>query len=308
MPANPLVILHKQLGDVLLLEPALAKLAAARGRPVTLATRPGFATMLGLMENVQPLAPGLFRRASEVISFGPRPRAGLLTLSTWAPEKRLIVLHERHLRPWHRLVYTTECRAIVGAGIYRAKYFFDAMPVESGMAFRPPRLRHPPREWLPQGMPERYVLIHTTSAWPEKSWSTEAWAHTLEELARQGMGPFVITGGNADWEREYVAGIERACSVPLINLCGKTGLDAYLAVVANADILLGIDGSSAHLANAFGVPTLTLFGPSSRKTWHYPSDTSIALDASDFSDAVPPSVAAIPAEAVIQKVKLLHRI
>jgi ADP-heptose:LPS heptosyltransferase len=152
------------------------------------------------------------------------------------------------------------------------------------------------------------VLIHTTSAWPEKSWSAQAWAHTLAELAGQAMGPFVLTGGNAAWEREYVADIERACSAPLINLCGKTGLQAYLAVVANADMLLGIDGSSAHLANAFGVPTLTLFGPSNPKTWHYSSETSIALDAREFTDATPPPVAAIPAEAVVQKAKMLNRV
>jgi hypothetical protein len=291
----------------LLLEPALAKLAAASGSNVTLATRPGFAPMLALMENVQPLAPGLFRRASKVISFGPRPRAGVLALSTRAPEKRLIVLHERHLRPWHSFVFTTGCRAVSGSGIYRARYFFDVMPVKSAMAFRSPRLCHPPHAWLPQNLPERYVLIHTTSAWPEKSWTAEAWAQTLDELHRQGMGPFVITGGNAEWELKYVADIERACSVPLINLCGKTSLDAYLAVVANAEILLGIDGSSAHLASAFGVPALTLFGASSRKTWHYPSDTSIALDASDFTDTSPTPVAAIPVEAVVQKVKILNK-
>ena len=46
----PLVIFRKQLGDVLLLEPALAKLAASTGGSVMLATRPGFEPLLELME------------------------------------------------------------------------------------------------------------------------------------------------------------------------------------------------------------------------------------------------------------------
>lgn len=303
---SPLVIYHKQLGDVLLLEPALAKLSAACGQSVALATRPAFASMVSLMDQVHIAESGLFRRASEVISFGPRPHACLIALSTCAPRKRLVTLREEHLRPWHRLCFPTERRVVPVSGIYRAEYFFQAMPVESNMAFRPPRLRQPPAEWLPGGLPEKYILIHATSAWPEKSWVAQAWARTIDELQRQGMGPFVITGGNAEWEREHVDAIQRACSVSLINLCGKTSLSGYMAVVANARLLLCVDGSSSHLATAFGVPALTLFGPSSRKGWHHASTTSIALDARDFSDRSSPSMADIPVEPVLAHALVLR--
>lgn len=301
MPSlSPLVIYHKQLGDVLLLEPALAKLSVACGQSVMLATRPTFAPMISLMENVRVAEGGWCRKASEVISFGPRPRASLIALTTCAPIKRLLTLRQENLRPWHRLCFPTERRVVPVSGIYRAEYFFRAMPAASDMAFRPPRLRHPPAEWLPESLPEQYVLIHATSAWPEKSWSAESWAQTIDELSRLGLGPFVITGGNADWEGEHVAAIERACSVPVTNLCGKTGLPAYLAVVANAGLLLCVDGSSSHLATAFGVPALTLFGPSSRKGWHFPSSTSVALDARDYSANPAPAVADIPVAAVLE--------
>ena len=91
MSGYPLVVLHKQLGDVLLLEPALYKLANAVQSKVMLATRPEFSPMVELMQDVLPMPSGAFRRASEVISFGPRLRAGLIALSTSAQRKRLIV-------------------------------------------------------------------------------------------------------------------------------------------------------------------------------------------------------------------------
>jgi len=45
----PLVIYHKQLGDVLMFEPALAKLAAFTGGTVRFSTRASFAPMISLM-------------------------------------------------------------------------------------------------------------------------------------------------------------------------------------------------------------------------------------------------------------------
>ena len=75
MSNTPLVIFRKQLGDVLLLEPALAKLAAGTGGRVAFLTRPSFSPLLSLMEQVQPCGAGLSRTAGSVISFDPGVKA-----------------------------------------------------------------------------------------------------------------------------------------------------------------------------------------------------------------------------------------
>ena len=83
---QPLVIFHKQLGDTLLLEPALAKLAAFHGEPVRLSTRASFLAMVDLMDGVVAEASVGMGRASRVISFSANGRAGFKTFLTSAPE------------------------------------------------------------------------------------------------------------------------------------------------------------------------------------------------------------------------------
>lgn len=295
----PLVIYYKQLGDVLLLEPALARLAAANDTEVMLATRPGFAPMVNLMERVRPVQARLPGRVSQVISFDPLARACIQSLIARTNNKRLIVARTKQLRPWHGVFFPTERRVLDDSSLYRAEYFFNAITSLPAIDFRPPRLRRPPREWLPDNLPEHYVLLHPTSAWPSKSWSAEAWAITLDALHESGIGPFVVTGGNAPWEVEYVRSIAALTRAPLVDLCGKTSMAGYLGTIANASMALCIDGSAAHLAAAFERPVLALFGPSHPLHWHYPSPGSVCIDARVYCSERKPAVSHIPAGVVI---------
>jgi len=300
MNNSPLVIFRKQLGDVLLLEPALAKLSASTGSPVMLATRPGFSPLLALMDGVLPAPRTLLRRATTVISFDPTPKAVLWALTTLAPKKQLIVTRLKHLRSWHHWIFREGCTTLDESLHYRAEYFFNAMPCSPPFPFRPPRLRQPPPDWLPADLPEGYVLLHPTSAWQRKSWPLASWAQVLAKLHALGIGPFVVTGGNAPWENEYVAELEKKAGIPLINLCGKTPLTAYLAVVNKASLVLCIDGSATHLAAAFQRPSVTLFGPTHPLHWHFPSPIATLLDARDYVQEEKPAVANIPVEPVLE--------
>jgi ADP-heptose:LPS heptosyltransferase len=240
-----------------------------------------------------------------VISFDCRLRACQQALTTCAPEKRLIVTAEKHLRVWHRFIFSTECKAVDASTLYRAEYFYNTMPVTTPMAFRPPRLRLPPVDWLPTGLPRGYILIHPTSAWKRKSWPAENWGRAITALYGMGLGPFVVTGGESKWERAYVADLKEATSAPVIDLCGKTGISGYMATVAHARMVFCIDGSAAHLAAAFKRPTITLFGPSHPLHWHYPAEHSCLIDARSFVRDKRPAVSAIPVEAVIEEASLI---
>lgn len=295
----PLVIYHKQLGDILMLEPALTKLALTTQTKVMLATRPSFDPLLTLMEHVFAIPSGVFRRASQVISFDPRLRACMQAFTTVAPTKRLIVSQEKGLKPWHRFFFPRECQVRNDSAQYRAEYFFDSIPGDNGMSFRPPRLAMPPKDWLMKKLPSEYVLIHPTSAWKRKCWLPEHWALTMNELEKRGIGPFVVTGGGEAWEIEHVRAIA-SIGGKLVNLAGKTTLTQYLAVVANAKAVLCIDGSSSHLAAAFGKPVITLFGPSSPLHWHFSTPNSKAIDARLYCPSEKrPAVSNIPPTAVI---------
>lgn len=281
-----------------MMEPALAKLAAATGGSVRFSTRPSFASMVSLMANVEFSNYAPFRRASSVYSFSERFQAAFKTLITRSSEKRLFAIVQAHIRPWHQLVYRSGCFVAQRAANYQAEHFFNSIPGPSPFPFRPPELLPPPAHWLPSGIPSEYVLLHGSAAWQRKAWLAENWVAVLNDLHAAGIGPFVLTGGPATWERKLAATIQRSTKAPVLNLSGKTPLKEYLATVARARLVLSVDGSATHLAAAFKRPSVSLFGPTPAERWFYKTPTSVLVDASSFTTEERPAVSCIPIEAV----------
>ncbi len=294
----PLVIYHKQLGDVLMMEPALAKLAASTGGIVHLSTRPSFASMVSLMPHVKLANYTSFRRASSVYSFSERFQAAFKALIARSSEKRLFAIVQEHIRPWHHLVYHSGCFVTPRTANYQAEHFFNSIPGPSPFPFRPPQLRVPPADWLPSGLPPKYVLLHGSAAWQRKAWPAQNWAAVLNELHAEGIGPFVLTGGTEAWERELAAAIQLSTKAPVLNLSGKTSLKEYLATIAFAQMALCVDGSATHLAAAFKRPSVSLFGPTPAERWFYKTPSSVLVDARSFTTEERPAVSCIPIGAV----------
>jgi len=297
---SELIIYWKQLGDLLLMEPALTKLTLNGNSDVFVSTRAEFNPLLSLINNVYLANTFDFRNFSHIYSFDPRFRSCIKAKMSRSINKNLILSDFKHLKSWHYFFYNKT--AIINSDkTYRAKYFFDAINVKSNMLFRPPKLNTPPLHWRPDYLPNNYILLHLTSAWKSKSWSPESWSNVINYLAKEGIGPFVITGGKASWENEYVKSIEYFVNTKIINLCGLTKMKEYLSIIANAKMVLAIDGSASHLASAFNRPVLTLFGPSHPLHWHQPNFISRLIDARDYSSERKPSLNVIPEEVVIGK-------
>jgi ADP-heptose:LPS heptosyltransferase len=79
----------------------------------------------------------------------------------------------------------------------------------------------------------------------------------------------VITGGPGEVElaRAVAAGAGLA---PSAVLAGRTDLAQLAAVVAGAGRVLSADTGVAHLATAFGIPSVVLFGPTPPAEWGPP--------------------------------------
>ncbi len=300
IPPSPLVIFHKQLGDLLLLEPGLAKLAAAGGNSVRLSTRAAFLPMVSLMEGVAGESGVKISRASQVISWSGNIHAAVKAAATLSPSKKLWVLTPRNLRSWHRIIYPAGAAYLPAWDQYRARYYFNVMPCPQTIDFRPPRLQMPPTGWKHPELPDDYILLHPTSAWPTKSWPAERWSVVLNELHATGFGPFVLSGGSAGWEKAYANEVCSRCTAPVLNLGGKTSLQQYLYSVANASLVLCIDGSSSHLAPAFNRPSLTLFGNTPHVVWHLSTELSSLLAPAPGSPLHDESIHEISTDAVIE--------
>lgn len=308
MPRNArgsIVIYRKQLGDMVVLQPALRALVEQTGM-VDLITLPNFSPLIELMPGVRLSKTRCLESAQRLVSFSSKPSAGFRRMVCRVEHSSVVVTKARQRQWWHSVLYDEVCMAPT-ADRYRGLAFFEAV-AKKGQVFSPPSLSQPPAEWHPVGLPERYVVIHATSAWRRKCLSPERWGDVMRQISANRLGTIVLTGGNADWERTFCADLA-AClrGHRVIDLCGKTSLQGYFSTLARAVAVFCIDSSAAHIAAALSVPVLTLFGPSDPLHWHYPSLGRKALSPAP-GGALPISgllADAIPVSDIVDQIKLM---
>jgi Glycosyltransferase family 9 (heptosyltransferase) len=110
------------------------------------------------------------------------------------------------------------------------------------------------------------VVLHVGGTDPRRRWPAEKFA----ELARGLQGePLVVTGGPGDLVTAHrvarMAGLD-----PSVVLAGRLALDEFAAVIAHARLVVTGDTGAAHLAHAYGRPSVVIFGPASPGQWGPP--------------------------------------
>lgn len=114
------------------------------------------------------------------------------------------------------------------------------------------------------------VLIHPGAASPARCWPGVRWASVAAEL-RAGGNRVLVTGSRA--ERPLAKSVARMAGLPeTAVIAGRTGVSELAGLVAGASLLLSGDTGVAHLATAFVVPSVTLFGPVPPSLWGPPDD------------------------------------
>jgi heptosyltransferase-1 len=150
--------------------------------------------------------------------------------------------HDVHHRVPRNLHFVDRCRSLAAAALGYA--------VEG-----PPHWHLVPPSSAPM-LPERpyAVLLHATSR-AEKLWPEERWRALAAHFARAGYAT-VLPWGSPDEEarsRRIAAGNDGAVVPPWLSL------PEAAAVLARADVAIGIDTGFTHLAAALGTPTVALF-------------------------------------------------
>lgn len=295
-----LVIYRKQLGDVLLLQPALEYLVQ-QGFSVRLDTRPSFVDLLSLMPGNIRLQSGWGGMPNRVYCM--ESRIGAILKAVLAPARhRFLCLTSDKAKWWYKWAFS-EYRTLPKESVHVSLAHYLLLGGRRS-DFSPPRLNPPPPSWQPEGVPDRYLLLHPTAAWARKSWPEERWSRVLQRLDTNL--PIVMTSGGAAWEVAMVKRIAEAVGDrQIISLGGKTSLRQYISVISRARAVFCVDGSASHLAAAFRVPAVTLFGPTNAMRWFWPTARHICLKASDYTEIRKPPTAAIPENAVLEAVQSL---
>ena len=125
-----------------------------------------------------------------------------------------------------------------------------------------PALAGKAEELLP---PTRALVCHIACSMPKNEWPLPHWA-AFHQLAIAAGWPVVFTTPRGAREAARATELQRllpgARILPPIN-----DLPLFLAVLARAGVFVSGDTGPLHFAAGLGVPTISLFGPSSPTRW-----------------------------------------
>lgn len=116
-----------------------------------------------------------------------------------------------------------------------------------------------------EALGDTQVLCYVTSSQPKREWPIDHWLQ-FAALAR-ALGPrMAFTGGSSPREKEVLATLA-ARKTGVVILPAPEPLELLLAVLAQARLFVTGDTGPLHFAAALGVPTLSVFGPTSSMRW-----------------------------------------
>lgn len=108
-----------------------------------------------------------------------------------------------------------------------------------------------------------HVVVHPGAASGSRRWPVHRWRPVVRQVLAQGR-EVIVTGGPQ--ERGLCQEVSRGIA-GVRDLSGALSLEGLTRVVAGAGLLLAGDTGVAHLATAFGTPSVLLFGPTPPQTW-----------------------------------------
>jgi ADP-heptose:LPS heptosyltransferase len=102
-----------------------------------------------------------------------------------------------------------------------------------------------------------YALIHPFASAPEKTWPAERFLEVAEYIdTHLGLEPIFIPGPG---EPVHLFGPYRVIQ--------NAPIQALKDLMSHARLFVGNDSGPAHIAAAYGVPCVVLFGPTDPAVW-----------------------------------------
>jgi ADP-heptose:LPS heptosyltransferase len=111
-------------------------------------------------------------------------------------------------------------------------------------------------------IPGEYVVIAPSASFLYKRWPVKSFVELTQRLLKETNLHYVVLAGPDD---KFCDVFNEIQNERLHNLQGKTSLKESMNVLAHAKICVGNDSGMNHIAEAYGVPCLTIFGPTDPK-------------------------------------------
>lgn len=113
------------------------------------------------------------------------------------------------------------------------------------------------------------AVVHVGAFYGSRRWPADRFAVVVRTLVERGE-QVVLTGGAE--ERERALGVAALAGLSQESvLAGSLDLTGFAAVIAAARVVVTADTGAAHLASAYGVPSVVIFGPAPPEEWGPPA-------------------------------------
>lgn len=274
------VIRLRSLGDCVLTTPALSLLKHHRpDLKISVLVEPRFAEIFSGNPDVDETRESM-TRADLVLNLHGGPRSIILTALSRAKLRAGFAHHRCSFVYSHKIPTAQEILG-VSRRVHTAEHLASAMFWLGVPQQEIPRARlfvaDPPPDRRP------YAVIHPFAARPDKMWPA---ARFIEIAQNLNLEPVFLAGPIDDLEP-----FEKFQT-------SREALKATKSLLSGASLFIGNDSGPAHIAAAFGIPVVVLFGPSDPVTWAPWRTESQVLTA--------PSIANISTAEVLSAVESLR--
>ncbi|MFG1432459.1 lipopolysaccharide heptosyltransferase I [Xanthobacter sp. V2C-8] len=183
-------------------------------------------------------AQGLMKSAL-VAACAHGPRHGFDRASAREPLATLLYARKHHVPEIEHMA--TRIRKLFAAAL---GYGLEDRPADTGL--RP----------LAPGRAPYLVFLHGTT-WATKTWSREGWRALAARAGAEGLHVLLFAHGAVESARAHAI----ADGLPNVTLLPPQSLDTLAPLLQSAAGVVSVDTGLGHLAAAYGVPTLGLYGP-----------------------------------------------
>jgi ADP-heptose:LPS heptosyltransferase len=244
------VIRLRSLGDCVLTTPALALLKKHRpDLKITMVVEPRFAEIFENNPDVDEIRPPSAVRADLALNLHGGTRSMFLTMASFAKLRAGFGHHRYSFIYSHRIPTAQEILG-VQRRVHTAEHLASAM-----FWLGVPQTEIPRASLFAAAPPDQraHAVIHPFASTPKKTWPAERFL----EVARGVRDPVFLAGPNDD-----------TTPFESFEVWKNASLRDVKSLLAGASLFVGNDSGPAHMAAAFGVPVVVLFGPASDPvTW-----------------------------------------
>jgi heptosyltransferase-3 len=257
--AHVIIVRLRSLGDCVLTTPAIHLLKASRpDLEISVVVEERFASVFEDNPDISAILPTSLnsiaaRRPALCINFHGGSRSLVLTAASRA-RLRVGFAHYRASSVYNVRIPTAQEILGIDRKVHTAEHLASAMfylgaqrcPVPRAKLFAERRRTTSP-----------YAVLHPFAALPEKTWPAARFIEVARCLERQhGLEP-VVLAGPADDARPFAQ----------FRVLAGRHLREVKSLLASASLFVGNDSGPAHMAAAFGVPEVVLFGSSDPIVW-----------------------------------------